>query len=650
MTGPCTTTHFSKNASAIGDGKRRAISIPKYCDASVASYEYGLRLDKDCIPLVSDQISKARALYNKIVACIRDIVGEMQAYVIAQGGSAAAGLEARIDDCNGRFTAAKARNDEPAMREIALERRGLWTQFAQLLGALRKDHQDVLKTRFYARIGRNAGTDTYRLRAEAVADGLGWATANAVLDIALLAYTRSSANGRAPRFSVGAEKTQDALTLQFTTAGGVLAADILGGRHREIALVPTNGVGHRKYGEFRFRLGPAAAQSNATGTCQYHRPLPEGTRIALARLVRKRIGHDTRWTVQLTVRRHPAPLVVSGSRNPLVTVHFGWATDTSGRRVAGLAVGADPGSARLVQLPTTVEEQLQRASAIQAMRDAARDEIVAKLKALPQATVPAAAHADFTALVKLAAQHVSQRRIGALCAKWGSDLADLPDWLRQWRHDDRLRWQASAHIARRARMRRRDFYRVLAAELANTFEVVAIEPLDLATAAKKIDENTGERIEFGAKGRAGRTVAAVSELESAIRWACAKRGTVVLDVAAPTASTCAICGGVLPDKVDRADRNAMQATICPQCGANVDRKRNAAAVAWQIVSSDRDAWVERYHFEAAAAKVHRDVSTALRKANMAAARNARRTALQEIADASSVDQIVDSDGTWKDGK
>jgi len=645
-----TTTNPAQSAAATVDASRSAISIPKYCDASIASYEYGARLDEECLALAWDQIAKARELYNKVVERIREIVGEMQAYVIAQGGPAAAELQSQIDACNRRFGMAKTCNDDRALREIALERRGRWKDFARLLASVRKDHMEILKSRFYARIGRNAGTDTYRLRAEAVAQGLGWATANAVLDNALRAYSESIAKGRPPRFSIGADKTHDTLTLQFTAAGGVSAADILSGRHSEIALVPTDGVGRRKYGQLRFRLGPAVARTDATGTFQYHRPLPEAAHVALARLVRRRIGFDAGWTIQLLVKRPPATMVVPGARKPLAAVHFGWATDTSGRKVAGLATGADPGCARLVQLPPSVEEDLQRASALQAARDAARDQLVVRLKDLTCGAVPEVAQAEFLALVALPAQQVSQRRLAAFCAKWESAPAESPDWLRQWRREDRLRWQASTHIARRARMRRRDFYRVLAAELANSYEVVAIEPLDLAATAKKIDESTGERGAFGAKARAGQNVAAVSELESAVRWACAKAGSVVLDVIAPTASTCSICGGALSDETDRPDQSAVQTIACPHCGARIDRKCNGAAVAWQIVWSERDAWIERYHLEAAQAMASREVNAVARKTKMAAARNAKRQALQEASIAAKETQAGEKAPTCRTGR
>lgn len=49
---------------------------------NVLIYEYGSRLDKDCIQAVGDQIVKSRRLYNDLVATIRGIVTEMKAFVL----------------------------------------------------------------------------------------------------------------------------------------------------------------------------------------------------------------------------------------------------------------------------------------------------------------------------------------------------------------------------------------------------------------------------------------------------------------------------------------------------------------------------------------------------------------------------------------
>jgi hypothetical protein len=567
-------------------------------------YEYGVRLDRDCLPAINDQITKARALYNELVACIRSVIGEMRAFVLSKAGPEAQACQTEIDALNAAFDAARAANDEDAMRTIAQSRREKWHELAVLLKSTRTECRDEIKTRFLSRIGLNSACETYQIRSKAVANGLGWATANAVLDAALTAHKKSFSRGNAPRFAVGADKDQDTLSLQFTGAGGLAATTVLAGHHGELAMVPTNGCGKRKYGEFRFRLGPASAKTYATGTWQYHRPIPDGAQIGRARLIRRKIGKDFRWAIQVQIKTAPATPDYLPDREPLVAVHFGWAADVSGRRVAGISDGPDPGQAHLIQLPPEVEERLQRAAEIQSARDTARDEMVPHLAEVPLAADPdvaaeelptdtleyrrAAAGSELTAIRRLPVQHVAIRRLHRLCALLREADA-LPDWLEEWRKTDRMRWQSTTHLARRARNMRRTFYRQLALDLARQYSAIAIEPLDLAAAAVKIDEVTGERTEFAKKARAGRVVAALSELESALRWAAVKNGTAVLEMSGNTASNCAYCGG----RVAAAENNH-QELHCEQCGASVERKTYGAAIAWQLANDQLEEVVTEF--------------------------------------------------------
>lgn len=556
----------------------------------VLVYEYGLRLDKECIDSVQDQIGKSRRLYNDLIAVMRTIVQEMQAHVLDHAGAPARAAQQQVESLNADFAAAKAANDEESMRTIAQERRLAWRELADSLKETRKTLKAELQKNYLARIGKNTGTDTYNFRCKAVADGLGWATANVILDAALIAFKKTFVKGRAPQFSIGAEKDQDTLTLQFTAAGGVDANTILTGGNSELTMLPTNGCGPRKYGEFRFRLGPASIATYATGTWQYHRPLPEKSAVGLARIVRRKIGKDTKWALQLMIKLPESLHEKTEQRLPLVAIHFGWAADINGRRIAGIADSAEPGNATVLQLPPDIETDLNRAAEIQATRDKARDEAVQVLKAseLPD-SAPNEIEEEFAAIRKLPAQHVAISRLQRFARRLSEHGVGL---LEVWRKKDRLQWQDATHIAKRARNRRRDFYRNTAISLARRYEAVTIEPLDLQTAAKKIDETTGEKTEFAKKARAGRVVAALYEFESAIRWACAKTGSALLELSGDTASGCTICGGAVEE-----DKENGQLLHCAECSAVLDRKQNGAAAAWQAASLNVADLVENFWLE-----------------------------------------------------
>ena len=453
-----------------------------------------------------------------------------------------------------------------------------------------------------------------------MAAGLGWATANAVLDAALIAWKKSFALGRPPRFATGLEKEQDTLTLQFATAGGVDAETLLAGEYSELSLLPTQGCGRRKYGEFRFRLGAARDKTYATGTWQYHRPLPEGSSISLARLIRRRIGKDYRWTIQLVTRLTPGQAAPMSNRKPLVAVHFGWAADVSGRRVAGITDSANPAVARILHLLSEIEERLKHAAEIQSERHLARDALMPKIKGatLPE-TVPDNVQEELAALRRLPAQHIALSRLHRIC-RMLREVEQMPDWLEIWRKEDRLRLQAATHIARRARNARRDFYRVTAASLARGYDAIAIEPLDLAGAARKVDVLTGEYTEFAKKARAGRVVAALYELESAIRWAAVKNGAALIEITGSTIRRCGICGG----KVE-TDREDGQLIRCLDCGAESDRKKGGATTAWQIAAEQLEELVAQYWIDREAALEQERTAKAEKAAKRMAGRHGVRT-------------------------
>ncbi len=596
----------------------------------VLVYEYGVRLDEDCLASVSEQIIKARRLYNELVASIRGIVSGLQTFVLSHAGEDAQRLQAEIETLSERFAEAKAANDEDAMKLVAQERRLKWREIGENLKSVRRDHKSEIQQSYLARIGKNAACDTYKIRCQAVADGLGWATANAVLDAALIAWKKSFALGRAPRFAVGAEKDQDVLTLQFTAAGGVEAQTLLDGAHGELSLRPTQGCGRRKYGEFRFRLGAAKANTFAAGTWQYHRPLPDGSSIGLARLIRRRIGKDYRWAIQLMVKLPPARDSAPLARKPLVSVHFGWAADVSGRRVAGIAESADPESTRLLQLPPAIEEQLGRAADIQSERDVARDALVPKVKELelPE-TAQEALLEEIKALRCLPAQHIAISRLHRLCWLLRENGVELPDWLATWRIEDRMRWQSASHLARRARFARRDFYRETGADLARRYSTIAIEPLDLKAAAQKVSEVTGVKTELAKKARAGRVMAALYELESAIRWAAAKNGAALIELGGETVAICGICGGKTEDQPEDG-----QLLRCQSCGAEIDRKKNGAATAWARVDATIEELVAQYWMDRRSVQ---EQSSEARKEKMRKMSEGRRKARTAIKDETQVD-------------
>jgi hypothetical protein len=409
---------------------------------------------------------------------------------------------------------------------------------------------------------------------------------------------------------------------------------LLTGEHTELRLRPSStGAARRSYGSFEFRLGAASAGVYATGSWQYHRPFPAGSAAGSVRLVRKIEAGRFKWSLQFILKLREPIRMRSTPRGTLACVHFGWAADTDGRRVAAIADIADPGMARLIQLPPSIEDDLKLSADIQSRRDLALNDILAAIKAFStKQPLQDSAVIELGAIRHLGSATFTARRAHRLDAMLNRAAdGDEPIFpaLREWVRNDRMQWQAGAGIARRARNRRRDFYRQIALGLARDYSAIALEPLDLAEAAVLVDERTGKKTEFTKAARAGRVVAAIYEFEAAIRWAAAKHATAVFDVVGlATASQCAHCGsGALIQHP--ADPRMVQ---CPDCGAEADRKRNGAAVAWAHCVDGIEGRIVDWHADTAAKSVADKAAAADRKAKMAEGRRSARAAAADQAE------------------
>lgn len=562
-----------------------SIELPKIIHI-YNTYEYGIKLDESSKKHVWDQIILSRRLYNDLVSKIREIHSDMQNYVIEQAGEQASIIMAEITRLNDSFKAAKSDNDELMMKTVAESRREQWRVLSPILKKIRSEHKKVLQSQFFSKIGNNSSTETYPIRCDYVMRGLGWATATEVLNRALKAWKDSMKLGNAPKFARSSGKFQDTLVLQFTAAGGLPVNSILTGQSKEIGVEVT-----ARRGEFYFRLGAASSNQYATGEITYHRPLPLGS-IPGARLVCKKFADGEKYFLQFVVS-HDMEITVNDSREPLLAVHFGWSSDVEGRRVSAINATHDPSTAKLIQLPVDIEADLERASVVQGLRDETLLSLHPQLKQWP-ATGDENLDAEITIIQRLPHTHLAQSRIHRLIERsWALGYENQPAWLREWKSQDKKLWQSQAGIARRARDRRNRFYTDLANKWCKTYAAIVIEPLDLKTSATKIDERSGKKSEFTRAARAGQRVAALYELESAIRWQAVKHGTAVFEETPETVTICAHCHtpGLKPLESD------WQTLVCTHCGAVVDRKENGATVLYQLTYPGIYQRTQHYHTE-----------------------------------------------------
>jgi hypothetical protein len=487
-------------------------------------------------------------------------------------------LQEQLNETGAQIAVAKSAADAEALRLLAPRRIALGTELTALLRPMRQAHRAEIRNLFFSRVGNTTATLTYRLRCQAVDDGLGWATANAVLDSALLAWKKSLALGRAPKFAADDRKDQDSLSLQFTTKGGLPAEQLLDGSRMEVYLRPPAVTQRRAYGQFRFRLGLARDGIDATGTWQCHRPLPTGAHVTIVRLIRRRIADKERWALQLVLRLPAAVRIACEQPIEPAALHFGWVAIAGGRRVATMARSADPSAVQTFVLPASIEADLTHSASLQGQRALAKAALLPKLvaHARQKTGLPAPVLAELTSIASMPAQHVATARIYRL-QKALADAGQRWPALDAWVREDRKHWQAAVLLARRARGRRRDFYRCLALGIARQHRAVVLEPLDLKAAGRAFHASTGQWSAFSHHARTGRVVAALHELEQAIRWACARCGTAVFELKGLTTSTCAVCGKFGVEAVPETSLRGR----CHRCSVEHDRHANAACATWR---------------------------------------------------------------------
>lgn len=277
-------------------GRQKERKIPRL-------YEFSARLDGNCLKTVEDQIRKSRQLHNEIINYIRHTLLQARAHETRLAGMDAQICQSGIEALEDELRKARKSADSHGIECISARLREKRSELEGYLTAVRQTHHAKLHERYYARLSVNNGSPIFTICKRAVKMGLGLGTASAVMQSAFNAYTKAGTRGRLP-FRATEGRRIDILSLQFPDAG-VSSADILSGSNRRVALLPVNGCGQNKYGEFRFSCGLTSREYFVTGNWQYHRILPDGVRFSSVHLMRRLDGVRIKWFIQLKVKGDP---------------------------------------------------------------------------------------------------------------------------------------------------------------------------------------------------------------------------------------------------------------------------------------------------------------------------------------------------------
>lgn len=576
---------------------------------TVYAYQYGCLPPLDWSDEAADCLWRQNKLWNALVEIERDQRARYLALMAEDPAVAAleaqlTTLTARIEAAMSARKAARARERKrvptPALddeiRALTAERRELAAQTKAARSAARVAAKEPL-----AALTAERYEAVKLARQQAAEGGLWWGHYNAVLASYEVARVRAMKEGTELKFH--AFDGQGRFTNQIQ--GGATEADLFArrgpawltrpepGAYRNPRIVLLSVTIRTVEGERRMLTLPTVL----------HRPLPEGARIKMIVVTRRRIGTRFRWAALFTLD-DPAPATVNGAARAC-GINPGFRIVSDGLRVA--TRWDTRGREAHVVLPTRWLERMQFVRELQADLDTRLTEAHTGLRAWWRADDPAIEAARVALpepvrerLVRIvAAPKIGAPKLAAAALAWRAwweetqgcrldqpaarpDSADACDCtglrsLEAWRRWDKRRRDEMDNLRGKLLRERRELYRVWAADVARDHAVVAVTELDLRQIAA-LEPRPGEETALHAIARSNRQLAAPSELIDALKVACQRHGAQCLLVKG-AASACHACGAVVAPGADLI-------VSCPHCGAIWDQDVNAARNACDVAAGD----------------------------------------------------------------
>ena len=309
-----------------------------------------------------------------------------------------------------------------------------------------------------------------------------------------------------------------------------------------------------------------------------HRPLPPGARVTWAAVHRTRCGPHDAWHCTITIETvETAESSVSPKTEGAVALNLGWRVRGEEMRVASWV--DEHGAAGELRLDATTLRLLRLPEQMRSERDEALNAIRAKIVQARSGSEWLREHASNAGQWKSPKQFVAllrardEERPEGEREPWDRDLETYVA-------NDRHAWAQQEHLRQRALRRRKDFYRVFAAQMTTRYGTLVVERTGgrerIARTPEVGDTRDQKQADLAAKlvdvARANRVVACTSELYSALHSAGRGRGRFVVDMLAEDITrTCPKCGCI-------EDRNAAETVqIACKCGHEWDQDVEGAA-------------------------------------------------------------------------
>jgi hypothetical protein len=279
----------------------------------------------------------------------------------------------------------------------------------------------------------------------------------------------------------------------------------------------------------RLRIGPNDAK--AEWPIVLHRPLPEDASIRFVKVTCKRIGREIKWDAHFTINVPDVP--VAAVVDPKVVTVRPTFTQVGGEIiVAEMADAGGPLSPEA--LHPAVSGAVERARGLQAVRDKARDSLLAEIAARKERgeSVPPVLPAT------IARWESCDRLRQFVLGPWSRAAATSPENAGElfvvalaWAKHDLHLWDWERHAAETSVARRTHLYRCYAAGLAERYDTVVVPSVNYAEMAQRRAKPEQER-ELSKQASRQRVVAAPGLLRALVVQAFQSRGRQVIEVPA----------------------------------------------------------------------------------------------------------------------
>jgi predicted RNA-binding Zn-ribbon protein involved in translation (DUF1610 family) len=535
---------------------------------AIRVYEYGLLRPIQNRKLVDDQIFGAHRYCNKLVELERRRRDEIAKLLgndttVARLTSLVVKLEDRLTRLRTKVKQKSQQAGKRTNQRVSVK----WTLAAlKLVRARLRPAKDVARQTMQAAIKTANHASNERRKVERAACGVYWGTYLLIED-AVDAATRQPTP---PHFKPYRNEGRIGVQLQ----GGETVSTLFGDDTRiRIAPVPADtwskGIGHRRRHSrttLHLRIGSTDDRQPiwAVFPMILHRPMPEGALVKRVVVKRRMLADRERWTALITVHEPDRTSGVADGK--MVAMDLGWRARGDALRVAYTM--DTEGKTREILVSPDILSGLDKADSIRSIRDKlfdrARDLLVGFVKSglMSQELLDRTKHAHAWR---------SPLKLTRFLAFWKQNRVagddDVFEWLTYWFHRNRHLWQYEAGTRKRTLLRRRETFRVLAAQLANKYQTLVLEDFNLADVAEKPAPEQADSPR-DRNARAQRHAAAPSELRSVLLNAFGKDRVYV----APQNTTrrCASCDHVN----DWEDQAALKLT-CNNCGEVFDQDENA---------------------------------------------------------------------------